>query len=291
MIDFIINPIAGDKTGKKMKVKLSKIENYLKSRSIKYKFHFTEYFKHATDITKTLIDNGATTIIVAGGDGTLHDVINGFSDFDKTVLGLLPCGTGNDFASAIGMPNDIEKSLDIILNTEPKFTDFMQMPSVRGINIIGAGIDVDVLKRYNALKKKTKIGYAKCLFKTLHNFKYTDFNVCIDGEEKQYTSFIICIANGFRYGGGIPICPPAVAFDNHLDFLTVKKMNKLKLVASFRKLKAGKVLSFSETEHKTMQSISVKSDMPITVNVDGELYDGIPFQVEIIKNQLRMLRP
>ncbi|MBQ9513622.1 MAG: diacylglycerol kinase family lipid kinase [Clostridia bacterium] len=291
MLDFIINPIAGDKTGKKMKNKLVVIENYLKSKNADYRFHFTERFKHATEITKTLIENGAEKIIVAGGDGTLHDVINGFSDFDKTVLGLLPCGTGNDFAAAIGMPNDVEKALDVILTAEPKFTDFMQMPSVRGINIIGAGIDVDVLKRYNALKKKTKIGYAKCLFKTLHDFKYTDFYVNVNGEEKKYTSFIVCIANGFRYGGGIAICPPAVAFDNQLDFLTVKKMNKLKLIASFNKLKAGKVLSFPETEHTVMQSVSIKTDYPITVNVDGELYDGIPFNVEIVKNTLRMLRP
>ena len=156
MLDFIINPYSGKKDGKKLRKILINLENYLSNNKIDYRFHFTKRANHAIDLTREAIDNGATTIVSVGGDGTLHEVINGFHSFEKCSLGIIPCGTGNDFASALNLPKDPLKALKLIIEGEPKYTDFMQMPTVRGINIIGMGIDVDVLKKYASLKKKTK---------------------------------------------------------------------------------------------------------------------------------------
>ena len=106
MFDFIINPLAGGKKGKKIKKALNAVEQRLNERKIEYRFHFTRYKRHATALTTELIENGATDIIVVGGDGTLHEVLNGFIDFNKTALGLIPCGTGNDFAFSLSLPKD-----------------------------------------------------------------------------------------------------------------------------------------------------------------------------------------
>ena len=237
MLDFIVNPIAGGKHGKKIRKTLCVLEKILNEKKIEYRLHITLRKGHAKDITKTLISRGATDIIVVGGDGTLHEVVNGFSDFERVNLGLIPCGTGNDFASALKIPLECEKALDIILNEQAKHVDFMQLGEVRGINVIGTGIDVDVLKRYNKLKKKTKFNYTACLIKTLFNFKYTNFTAQIDDDQKQYRSFIACIANGSVYGGGIPICPPANPTDNKLNFVAVKSIAKLKIINAFIKVK------------------------------------------------------
>ena len=156
MLNFIVNPKAGGKNGKKILKVLPKLEKVLLERKITYVFHMTKCKGQATELTKSLINSGATDIIVVGGDGTLHEVINGFSNFEKVNMGIIPCGTGNDFANALNLPLDPLKALDVVLEGTPKFTDFMQMPTVRGINIIGTGIDVDVLRRYEALKKKSK---------------------------------------------------------------------------------------------------------------------------------------
>ena len=291
MLDFIINPIAGGKKGKKIKNTVQVLETVLKQRQVDYSFHFTDHKGHAKELTEKLIENGATDIIVVGGDGSLHEVINGFSNFEKVRLGLIPCGTGNDFASAVKIPKDAEKALDLILNGNAKYTDFMQMPTVRGINIIGTGIDVDVLKRYESLKKKTKFGYTMCLVKTLFKFTYTEFSAEIDGEMHDYRSFIACIANGHVYGGGIPICPPADPTDNKLNFLAVRSIKGLKIIPAFLKLKAGKILSLKQSEHfDSCTEIKIKTASPCTVNVDGELYEDIPFEVKIISNTLQMYR-
>ncbi len=291
MLDIIVNPKAG-KDGKKIRKALPKIEKRLIERKVDYVIHKTQMPNHATTLTKSLINSGATCIVVVGGDGTLHEVINGFDNFDKVTLGIVPCGTGNDFASNLKLPLDVEKAIDLILDGQPKYTDFMQMPTVRGLNIIGMGIDVDVLKRYRALKRKNKFGYTACLIKTLFNFDYTDFSCNFNDSTttENYRSFVACVANGHCYGGGIEVCPIADSTDNKLDFIAVKEMKKIKLIKAFLKLKSGKILSLKETTHKNMQKIKITPNGHYTVNVDGELYDDIPFEVEIVSNKLRVFR-
>ena len=289
MLDFIINPTAGGKHGKKIKKVVGIIENILKEKNVDYCLHFTAYKGHAKVLTEELISKKATDIIVVGGDGTLHEVVNGFTDFSVN-LGLVPCGTGNDFASALGIPLCPEKAIDIILNQTPKYVDFIQLPKVRGINIVGTGIDVDVLKRYEKLKRKNKFNYTTCLIKTLFSFEYTDFTAKIDDKEIPYRSFIACIANGNVYGGGIPICPIAKPTDNKLNFVAVKSMAKLKIIGAFLKLKKGKVLSLKQAEHFECQNVEIITDKPCTINVDGELYQDMPCSAKIISNQLKMYR-
>ena len=291
MLDFIVNPTAGGKDGKKIKHALPKIEKRLVEKGVPYVIHMTKTPHHATALTDSLIKHGATDIIVVGGDGTLHEVINGFSEFDKVALGIIPCGTGNDYAEALGLPLDPVEALDVILNGEPKYTDFMQMPTVRGLNIIGTGIDVEVLKRYAACKKKTKLQYTFCLIRSLFKFKMTDFSASLDGgENKKYRSFIACVANGKYYGGGIPICPAANAYDKKLDFVAVTELHGFKLISAFLKLKKGKILELPEAYHTRMEEVSILPEGHYTVNVDGELYDDIPFEVKIVSDSLRIYR-
>ncbi len=291
MIDFIVNPSAGGRDGKKIKKALPKLEARLVERGVPYVIHMTKAPHYATELTENLIKNGATEIVVVGGDGTLHEVINGFSNFDKVTMGIIPCGTGNDFANALNLPLNPVEALDLILDGEAKYTDFMQMPTVRGLNIIGMGIDVDVLRRYEKLKKKTKFQYTMCLVKTLFNFNYSKFTAEMNGESKKYRSFIACVANGKVYGGGIPICPVASPIDKQLDFMAVKEIPKIKLVSAFMKLKKGKIMTYPQTIHENMTEIKIHTDEPVTVNVDGELYENIPFEVKIVSDTLRVYRP
>lgn len=290
MLDFILNPIAGGKHGKKTRKVVSILQKCLNQKCIDYRIHLTNYKGHAKNLTQSLIEQGATDIIVVGGDGTLHEVINGFSNFEKVNMGIIPCGTGNDFAIALNIPLDTEKALDIILKQTPKFVDFMQMGDIRGINIIGTGIDVDVLNRYEKVKKKNKLQYTTCLIKTLFNFDYTNFTAEIDGKTIPYRSFIACIANGRQYGGGIPISPASDPTDNKLNFIAVKAMPKLKIIGAFPKLKSGKILKFKETEHFTCQSVNVITEKPCAINVDGELYQDVALNVQIVSNKLKVYR-
>jgi YegS/Rv2252/BmrU family lipid kinase len=290
MLDFIINPIAGGKKGKKMLKNVTILQERLHERGVEYAFHYTGKKGGATKLTASLIASGATNIVAVGGDGTLHEIINGFSNFDKVALGIIPCGTGNDFANALNLPLDPKEALDIILDNTPKFTDFMQMPTIRGLNIIGMGIDVDVLKRYEKLRRKTKFGYTSSLIRTLFKFKCINFEAKFNNEHQKCFSFIAGIANGKVFGGGLPLCPLADPADGKLDFVTMDAMNKLKIINAFVQLKKGKILTLKQAHHYTTEQIEIVANAPYTVNVDGELYENIPFKVEVVHDTLRIFR-
>ncbi len=290
MLDLILNPTAGGHSGEKILKALFEIETHLKERDVPYNVHYATVKGQTTELTKKLISDGATDLVIMGGDGTLHAAINGFHDFDKVNMGIIPCGTGNDFAYALGIPKDPVKAIDLIIDGAPKYTDFMQMPTVRGLNVIGMGIDVEVLKRYERLKNKTKWGYTKCLIKTMFKYKAFDFIADINQDRKDYNSFIAAVANGCVFGGGIPVCPVAKVDDGKLDFVAVKGMNKLSLINAFIQLKKGKVLQLKQAMHITTDCVKVDTKLPYTVNVDGELYDDIPFEVKIVSNTLKIYR-
>ena len=285
---IITNPVAGKKTALK---NLATVEKILKTNGVNYQVHTSKAVGDATNIAKTLTANGENELIVLGGDGTLHEVINGFKNFENVSLGILPLGTGNDFATALNLPLDPIKALDVILNGMPVYTDFMQMPGVRGLNVIGMGMDVEVLKKYEKLKKKTKFGYTKCLLKTLLKYDCVNFTTEINGDKKDYHSFIACVANGHCFGGGISICPMAKASDNYLDFVSVDKVNKFVIIKLLIKLMKKKIHTTKQYYHETVKTIKIiPEDKDYTINVDGELYENVPFEIEIVSDKLKIYR-
>lgn len=290
MLDFIVNPIAGEQNGKVSVKTVNVLKSCLDERGVEYRFHYSTNKERTIGITQEVIASGATDVIVVGGDGTLHDVLNGFSNFENVNMGLIPCGTGNDFAAALNLPLDAEKALNIILDNQPKYVDFMQMPTIRGINVIGMGIDVEVLKRYSMLKKKTKFGYTKSLLKTLFKFKPLNFDATFNNQKNTYNSYIAAVANGHCFGGGLNLCPDASPTDNELDFIAVSDMNKLQLIGAFIKLKKGKLLTLKQTTRIKIKQIEVDAPIPYVVNVDGELYDNIPFKINVVSDTLKFYR-
>ena len=121
-------------------------------------------------------------------------------------------------------------------------------------------------------------------------FEYTNFTAEFNGESKECKAFIAAIANGNVYGGGIKICPPADPTDNKLNFLTVKEIPKRKILGALIKLLKGKIMTFAQTEHYTCEKIVIRPKNSYVVNVDGELYPDIPFEVEIVSDKLKIYR-
>lgn len=269
---------------------VAKLVEHLNARGVEFRLHKTEYEKHAVLLTQEAVKNGATTIVSMGGDGTNNEVLNGLSNFENVTFGIIPCGTGNDFATHIGVPADVTKAVDIILDKPAKFTDYIQLPTVRALNVVGIGIDVDVLTRYQALKKKTKAGYYKCLIKSLLAYKCKNVSYELDGVKKDGTAFIAAVANASMFGGGIKISPDSVEDDGKLDLITVDEIKGLKLIGALLKLNAGKLNQLKQTNHALVEEILITTDKDTVVNVDGELYKNIPFSAKIVTNQLKMHR-
>ena len=248
----------------------------------------------AKAITERLTSVGeSNTVIAMGGDGTLHDVLNGFKDFENCSLGLIPFGTGNDFAEAVGIPSDVKRAAEIIAFNEPQPIDFIEFNSgLRSMNAAGIGIDVDVVERAYAGKNQSRSKYAKALMTSLKHYKSRKFIVRCDGIEEEHSGFIVSAANGKQFGGGIKICPDALVDDGYMDVFIVDYISKIKLLAALLKLMSGKVKKVKEAKTIRAKSVEViPEDGKNNLQVDGELYYDLPFEAHIVAGQLKFYLP
>ena len=284
---IISNPTAGTN---KAKNGLELIEKVFSASGAAYQTHLSAGERDATRIVKSLTENGETEIIAHGGDGTLHEVLNGLADPTACRLGLIPAGTGNDFAEKVGLPMDAEKAAKLILNTQPKDTDYLEVGGVRCMNVAGIGMDVDVLERCKKGKMRGKIKYVKSLLQSLFAFKGMKVRVESEGVSEERDVLLAAVCNGSQFGGGIQICPPADVSDGKLNAMVVDCIGgKIKIIKAFLTLMKGKVMEYPQKLYFLCEKLQFLPAKPCTAQLDGELYKGLDFTVSL-KRGLKFYR-
>lgn len=269
--------------------KLDTVKAVFNRAGIEYEVLFTARKGHATEYAKEITSGHGHTIIAMGGDGTLHEILNGFENFEDNALGLIPFGTGNDFAAAAGIPLDTKQAAEIIAFRAPSKIDFIQLSSgLRSLNVVGMGIDVDVLERTYAGKFHGKSKYFRSLIASLFKFKSCNFTVEYDGKSEKRYGLIAALGNGSQFGGGIKICPDAKIDDGYLDLIIVDYISRTKLIAALLKLMRGKVNTIKEATVARVKSAKFIMDKPdFTIQAEGELYKNMPIEAEIVTDKLK----
>lgn len=260
----------------------------------KYTFHFTKAKGDAKRITQEISAKGELcTVIAMGGDGTLHEVVNGVVDFENTRVGLIPMGSGNDFATAVGIPFDIKSAAEIIAFRTARPIDYIQLSSgLRSINALGVGIDVDILKRAYTGKTKGKSKYLKALIVSLIKFKSVNFTVKYKDKEEKHFGLIAGLGNGKQIGGGIKVFPESEVDDGYMDLIIVDYLTRFKTVIAFIKLMMGKINTIKEVTHvKCKKATLIPEDKNFTLQAEGELYENIPLEAELISGKLKFYYP
>ena len=278
----------------KFKKHLEIIKQVFEKAGKKLEILFTAKAGDAKTFTENITGSGEVhTIVAMGGDGTLHEIINGFRDFENCSLGLIPSGTGNDFAEGAGIPFDVKKSAEIIANGTPRPIDFIELSSgLRSINSVGMGIDVDVLKRAYAGKSKGRSKYLKALLSSLRHFKGCSFTVEYNGIKEKRFGLIAALGNGRQFGGGIKIFPDAKIDDGYLDLIIVDYISRSRILGAFIKLMRGKVNSVKgATAVKTKSATFFHEDENYTIQAEGELYENMPIEAHIVEGKLKFYLP
>lgn len=234
------------------------------------------------DITIIHTDDKISTINVAryykncnaviysvGGDGTLNDVVNGLSG-GQAYLGIIPCGSGNDF----------------IRNIDDK-TDKIDLGKVNDryfINIVSFGIDAEVANKVNQLNKNggSKFVYPKGIIMTFPKFKSP--SIILNNTPKDITILSIC--NGSYYGNGIQLAPHADIDDGQFDLYLVEKLNKIKIIYLFSKLLRGTHENNPQVKYSHIKNLQINSLQPIICNIDGEITKGKDFNIALQKEKI-----
>lgn len=288
MYHIIVNPQGGK--GKSLKA-LTTVEEIFKNNNAQYVVHKTEYAGHATEIARELSKTPDTNIVVMGGDGSFHEVLCGIDNFDNVTLGLVACGSGNDFIKKSGHSTNVKEAVQTILNGKVGFVDYMELGKYRCLNVGGGGMDVDVLLKYaNCKTLKGKAAYYYSLFYTLLHTRFHHLRITADGVTKDTSVFMIGVGNGGFIGGGIPICPNAIVDDGLLNVGYVSEMKKSKIIFRLFKFLKGKHVGTDWGGEYTAKKVTIEALDDSRFELDGEIIKDTKLDIEVVHNKLKMFR-
>lgn len=288
MYHIIVNPQGGK--GKSLKA-LTTVEEIFKNNNAQYVVHKTEYAGHATEIARELSKTSDTNIVVMGGDGSFHEVLCGIDNFDNVTLGLVACGSGNDFIKKSGHSTNVKEAVQTILNGKVGFVDYMELGKYRCLNVGGGGMDVDVLLKYaNCKTLKGKAAYYYSLFYTLLHTRFHHLRITADGVTKDTSVFMIGVGNGGFIGGGIPICPNAIVDDGLLNVGYVSEMKKSKIIFRLFKFLKGKHVGTDWGGEYTAKKVTIEALDDSRFELDGEIIEDTKLDIEVVHNKLKMFR-
>ncbi len=294
-IPLFLNPTAGrGRAGRR----IARIEQLFNSRNIPLSVITSRAMGDLEDKVTTHVNNGARKIIVAGGDGSVHEVVNGMLRADTaSSLGIIPTGTGNDFAKACGITLDWEQATRsladrIVANDTPRKIDVGRMNDRYFANGAGIGFDAKVTRVARAFR--WHIGdfiYLFAILRCLYDGVATP-EILINSSEFSWRGplTLASVSNGPWVGGIFHIAPMASNTDGHLDLLIVAPVSRLRVLALLPKLMRGRHMSEPEITHVTARSITVSSELPLESHLDGEVQPlQSEFEFSILPQALDLL--
>lgn len=268
---FIVNPIAGTDKAKKL---IPLIEERMDKTNIKYSIAITNQPKEATSLTINGLENGFDSIVAVGGDGTINEVAMGIIQKGYGTLGIIPGGTGNDLARSLDIPLDPEEALYSLLSGVKKRIDFGRINGRFFLNVASMGLDAEIVKRTENIKKiiKGSIAYTISLIITLIVYKSQKLIIELDDETIEIDAMLTAVANGKYYGGGMKICPMAVLDDGCFHVIIVKKLNKLKLLRFFPLVFKGTHVNLTDlVKVYSSKNVKLRFDKELLLNIDGDV--------------------
>lgn len=299
----IVNPVAGRGDGLKDWPLISKM---LRDHQIAHDYAFTERKYHAIELSVEAVNKGFRKILVVGGDGTLHEVVNGLfiqqvAKPTDVLLSVIAVGTGNDWIRMFGIPRKYSEAIRAIVEGHSFLQDVGIIHYYKSsyrqsrymANVAGIGFDAFVNRKYNHLKEEGKRGRWLYLWSTLKAvLKYSSTGIKIYVDDKLVVNDLVYSATigiGKYNGGGLMQTPDAIADDGLFDLTVIRKMNPLKVLFNFKVLLNGRIYRLHSTSLDRGRSIRVQSTPEIAVEVDGEALGYSPFEFELLDKAINVV--
>lgn len=254
---------------------------------------------HATHLA------AATTseiVVAVGGDGTINEVANGIIGSSK-VLGILPCGSGNDLIKSIGIPVDFPGAFEKLIHARITQIDCATVqcriknggtaqPGRYFVNGVGIGFDAAVAERTTRAKYLSGMAlYVFSVFQTLGKYTSPTFKITLDSSSKISKNLLIAIGNGRSAGGGFYLTPNAKIDDGYLDVCMIDEISVPEILAIMPKVMKGKHKSEKAVTMERAKTISVEGSEPFHVHADGEIVGRSvnSVKIAIIAKALRVI--
>ena len=291
----ILNPTAGrGRAGRRQ----ARILEIFASKNVPVEFHAS---KDVGDLEERVLHaavDGATRIVVAGGDGSVHEATNGIlrSTCDAA-LGVIPSGTGNDFAKACGIPLNWEHATELLADRvaaqqAPRRVDVGRVNDRYFANGAGLGLDAKVTQVARSIRLPIgDVVYLLAIFKTMLGGIATP-RLTIQAGDFSWDGAVTlaAISNGPWIGGMFHIAPSASNDDGQFDLLIAKPVSRRRILKLLPILMNGEHLDEPEIVHRSVTELTIRAESPIPSHLDGEVQPlQTDFEVEILPGKLAVL--
>lgn len=298
----IINPQAGSGKGK---TDWPQIESLLKANGIDFDFVFTTHKYHSVELAVNAINQGYKKLIAVGGDGTLNEIVNGVfiqAKYPTTeiVIGVIAVGTGNDWSRMYEIQSTYEGKIAAIKAGKLFLQDVGRVEYEESkvkqaryfANAAGIGFDAEVARRTNRLKEhghRGKILYIGSLVRALFDYKPSYINIAIDGERLGGTIFSLTVGIGRFNGGGMMQVPNAVSDDGLFDVTVIRQIRRFEVIRNIYRLYNGTILSHPKISGHIGKTVTISSETPIGLEVDGESLGVSPFTFSVVPHSINVI--
>ncbi|HVF53296.1 MAG TPA: diacylglycerol kinase family protein [Actinomycetota bacterium] len=280
---------------------LEAVEAQLKERDLEYKIRYTERRGHATEIASEELDGGSRFLVAVGGDGTIHEVVNGMIRDDKAiapeaVLGVVAAGTGCDFIKTFGLPSDAKFAVRHLDGEDSFPIDIGKITFTRDgaeeiryfANIAQAGIGAAVVERAERLPRWLgPTVYFFAFWMTIRTHRVA--RVTVDLVDRTYEGPMnnMVIANCQYFGGGMKVAPKAAPTDGLLD-IQIEFARKKDAIALIPKIYKGQHVPHPSIKEAKRVSAAIEADRPLLIEADGEVLGHTPARFEVLPDILNL---
>jgi diacylglycerol kinase (ATP) len=248
----------------------------------------------ATRLARRAVDEGLDAVLVAGGDGTINEVVQALAG-SETALGYLPYGTVNVWARELKIPLEGVGAAQAVAQGELRTVDLGRANDRYFLLMAGIGFDSVVVQRARSFERhKKRVGilpYVAAGLSTAPLYRGADMELRYDGIIRRVHALMLVAGNTRLYGNRFHLTPDAVANDGLLDVCIVKGGSPLALVRQSLPLLLSGRITNSHVELLRVRELSVQTHEPVPVQVDGELADSTPITFSVVPQALRVIVP
>ncbi len=291
---FILNPVAGH--GRSQRV-LARLQAALTNRSgVRTVTWSTSGPGHARELALRAAREGYTRIVAVGGDGTVHEVLNGLMEagpqlLARVGLGVVPAGSGNDFARNLGIPAQPQALADRLTGGTWGRVDVGLVNGRYFGNVAGVGFDAEVAALANRLPKYlpgtlTYLGGALAM---LARYRNARVSLVLDGTPLERRVLLVAVGNGACYAGGMIICPGARMDDGRFRVVVAGDLTRLEVLRVLPTIYRGGHMGHPKVEAFDAAEVVISADRRLFVQADGEIVGTTPARLRILPRALQVM--
>lgn len=240
-------------------------------------------------LAREALARGARQVVACGGDGTVHEVVNGLANSDA-VLGIVPCGRGNDLARALGLSRGVEDVVNTLVQGVDRAIDLGKVGDRFFATVASLGFDTAVAQRMRSRPSRLGGTASYCLAALQTLFGYRSPFVRLRGDFGVFEGRILlaATANAPFYGSGVKIAPDAIVDDGALDVCIVSDVSRWTVLRMFLRAYSGAHVGHSAVRVVQTRILQIESDDSLWIFADGEPMCEVPAKIEVVLGALKV---